>query len=77
MVNQMSELSRLLESKKAYARQWKVVWWTLGMAFAVSLITDGKTISKHPVLHLLMGAGLGLLLGLFFSRNQGKTNDAT
>jgi hypothetical protein len=67
----MSSLSRLLESRKTYAKQWKVLWWTLGMAFAVSLITDGKTVSKHPVPHLLMGAGLGLLLGLLFSRNVG------
>jgi hypothetical protein len=66
---QMSSLSRLLESRKTYAKQWKVVWWTLGMAFAVSLITDGKTVSPHPLLHLFMGAGLGLLLGLVFSRN--------
>jgi len=68
-MKQMSSLSRLLESRKTYAKQWKVVWWTLGMAFAVSLITDGKTISKHPVLHVLMGAGLGLILGFLFSRH--------
>jgi len=42
------------------------------MAVAVSLITDGKTVSpKHPVLHLLVGAGLGLLIGLLFSRKLG------
>jgi len=68
----MSSLSHLLESRKTYAKQWKVVWWTLGMAFAVSLITDGKAISEHPVLHVLMGAGLGLLLGFLFSRSLGE-----
>ena len=59
-----------LRIEKDLAKQWKVVWWTLGMAFAVPLITDGKAISEHPVLHLLMGAALGLLLSFSFSRNQ-------
>jgi hypothetical protein len=67
----MSSLARLLESRKTYAKQWKIVSWTLGMAFAVFLITDGKATSEHPVLHLLMGAALGLFLGFFVSRNIG------
>ena len=38
------------------------------MAVAVFLITDGKTISE--VQHLLIGAALGFVLGILFSRNQ-------
>ncbi len=66
----MSELTRLLESRKRYAKEWKIVGWTLGMAFAVFLITDGKTTSEHPFQHLLIGAALGFVLGFLFSRNQ-------
>jgi ElaB/YqjD/DUF883 family membrane-anchored ribosome-binding protein len=65
----MSELARFLESRKRYAKEWKIVSWTLGMALAVFLITDGKTTSEHPLQHLLIGAALGLALGFLFSRN--------
>jgi hypothetical protein len=65
----MSELTRFLESRKRYAKEWKIVIWTLGMALAVFLITDGKTTSEHPLRHLLIGAALGLALGFLFSRN--------
>ena len=41
------------------------------MTVGVFLITDGKSTSQHPVLHLLIGAALGLLLGFLFSRNLG------
>jgi len=61
-------LIRLTESRKIYAREWKIVWWTLGMTLAVFLITDGKATSEHPAQHLLIGASLGLLLGFLFSR---------
>jgi len=39
------------------------------MTIGVYLITDGKTISEHPLQHLLIGAAIGLLLGYVFSRN--------
>jgi ElaB/YqjD/DUF883 family membrane-anchored ribosome-binding protein len=39
------------------------------MTIGVYLFTDGKTISEHPLQHLLIGAALGLLLGYLFSRN--------
>jgi hypothetical protein len=38
----MSEIDRLLAEKKRFAKQWKIVGWTLGMAFVVWLITNGK-----------------------------------
>jgi ABC-type nitrate/sulfonate/bicarbonate transport system permease component len=65
----MSELTRLSESRKRYAKEWKIVSWTLGMALAVFLITDGKTTSKHALRHLLIGAALGFVLGLLFTWN--------
>ena len=36
------------------------------MTIGVYLITDGKAISEHPLQHLLIGAVLGLVLGLSF-----------
>jgi ElaB/YqjD/DUF883 family membrane-anchored ribosome-binding protein len=39
------------------------------MTIGVYLITDGKTISEHPLQHLVIGAALGLVLGYLFSRN--------
>jgi len=71
----MSELNRLAESRKRYAKEWKIVWWTLGMALAVYLITDGKTISEHPLRHLITGAALGFVLGFLVSQNL-KANSA-
>jgi ElaB/YqjD/DUF883 family membrane-anchored ribosome-binding protein len=65
----MSELTRLSESRKRYAKEWKIVSWTLGMTLAVFLITGGKATSEHPLQHLLIGAALGLVLGFLFSRN--------
>ena len=45
------------------------------MTIGVYLITDGKTISEHPLRHLLIGAALGLLFGYLFSGNfQAKTS---
>ena len=66
----MSELTRLLEARKRYAKQWKILGWTVGMTFGVFLITDGKTTSQHPLQHLLIGAALGLALGVVFSRSM-------
>ena len=65
----MSELTRLGGIEKRYAKEWKIVGWTFGMAFAVFLITDGKVTSEHPLQHLLIGAALGFVLGFLFSRN--------
>jgi ElaB/YqjD/DUF883 family membrane-anchored ribosome-binding protein len=71
----MSELSNLLNSRRKYSKEWKIVAWTLGMTIGVYLITDGKTISEHPLQRLLIGAALGLLLGYLFSRNlQAKSS---
>jgi len=61
-------LIQILESRKRFAKEWKIVWWTIGMMFAVHLITDGKTISDHPLEHLFIGAALGLVFGYLFSR---------
>jgi len=72
----MSELSRILESRKRYTKEWKILSWTLGMAFAVFLMTDGKVASEHPLQHLLIGAALGFVLGLLFSRNLKRESPA-
>jgi hypothetical protein len=48
----------------------KVVGWTLGMTAGLSLITDGKSESGHPWQHALIGASIGLIFGLIFSRGQ-------
>jgi ElaB/YqjD/DUF883 family membrane-anchored ribosome-binding protein len=75
-VKQLSELDRLLESRKRYIKEWKILGWTLGMAFAVFLITDGKVASEHPLQHLAIGAALGLVLGFVFSRNLKRERPA-
>jgi hypothetical protein len=64
-------LIRLIESRKIYARQWKIVWWTLGMTVGVYLIADGKSQSEHPLDHALIGAALGLLVGFCGDRTKG------
>jgi ElaB/YqjD/DUF883 family membrane-anchored ribosome-binding protein len=63
-----------MENEKRQAM--KDVDWTLGMAFAAFLIFDGKTTSEHPLQHLLIGAALGFVLGLLFSRNQKAKSQA-
>jgi len=70
----MSELSNLLNSRRKFSKEWKIVAWTLGMTIGVYLMTDGKTISEHPLQHLLTGAALGLLFGYLFSRNLQPKN---
>ena len=55
------------------AKLVKIVGWTLGTAVGVYLITDGKSQSEHPLEHVLIGAVIGLSLGIFFARNL-KTN---
>ena len=49
----------------------KIVGWTLGMTVGVFLITDGKGGSDHPWQHALIGAAIGLILGIIFSRKLG------
>jgi hypothetical protein len=51
------------------AKVFKVVAWTLGMAIGVYLITDGKSMSEHPLEHALIGASIGLVLGFLFARS--------
>jgi hypothetical protein len=53
------------------AKLLKILSWTLGMAIAVFLMTDGKVTSEHPLQHLLIGALLGFVLGAVFSRRVG------
>jgi hypothetical protein len=72
----MSELTRIVEWRTRNPKEWKIVRWTWGMAVAVFLITDGKVASEHPLQHLLIGAALGFVLGLLFSRNQKARSDA-
>ena len=72
----MSELTRIVQWRQRHAREWKVIEWTVGMAFAVFLITDGKVTSEHPLQHLLIGAALGFVLSLLFSRNLKRKSPA-
>lgn len=58
------------------AKILKIVAWTLGMTVGVYLITDGKSISEHPLKHALIGASIGLVLGFLFARNL-KPSKAT
>ena len=48
----------------------KIVGWTVGMALAVFLITDGKMETFHPLRHALIGAVIGLALGFTFAGNK-------
>jgi inner membrane protein involved in colicin E2 resistance len=66
----MPALNRIVEWRTRRAKEWKILDWTLGMAFAAFLVFDGKGISEHLLQHLLIGAALGLVLGFLFSRNQ-------
>ena len=52
----------------------KIVGWTLGMTVSVHLIWDGKGSSASEydqAQHALIGAAIGLILGIIFSRNLG------
>jgi hypothetical protein len=40
------------------------------MAVAAILIFDGKTVSNHWLVHLIIGAVVGFLMGCAFSRNH-------
>ena len=63
----MSELNRIVEWRTPrYATKWKIVDWTLGMAFAAFVIFDGKATSEHLLQHLLIGAALGFVLASSF-----------
>jgi hypothetical protein len=44
------------------------------MALGVYLITDGKSISEHPLEHALIGASIGLVLGFHFACNLKPRN---
>jgi len=48
---------------------FKIAAWALGMTLGVYLITDGKSVSEHPLEHALIGASIGLVLGFLFARN--------
>ena len=63
----MSELTRILASR--YAKQWRIVDWTLGMSFAAFLIFRWQGYFRTPFAALLIGAALGFVLGFLFSRN--------
>jgi len=49
----------------------KIVGWTLGMTLGVHLIFDGKVASAYEKEHALIGATIGLILGIIFSRKLG------
>jgi hypothetical protein len=59
------------------AKIFKIVAWTLGMTVGVYLITDGKSISEHPLKYALIGASIGLVLGFLFARNLKPRNANT
>jgi hypothetical protein len=69
-------LSQILESRKRFAKEWKIVGWTVGIMLGVYLTTDGRTISDHPfqLQHLLIGAALGFVLGYLFSQRLRDTD---
>jgi hypothetical protein len=73
----MSGLNHIVEWRTRRAKEWKIVDWTLGMAFAAFLAFDGKTISEHMLQHLLPGAALGFVLGFLFSRKQNAKGQTT
>jgi hypothetical protein len=50
----------------------KIVGWTLGTMVGVVLILDGKIASPHEWQHALIGAAIGLVLGIIFARNLGR-----
>jgi hypothetical protein len=58
-------IARVMEM--SYRQITKIIGWTGGMALAVFMIMDGKVESKHPWEHALIGAGIGLILGIIFA----------
>jgi hypothetical protein len=50
----------------SYRQITKIIGWTGGMALAVFMIMDGK-VESHPWEHALIGAGIGLILGIIFA----------
>jgi hypothetical protein len=65
----LEEFSAFRISESVRAKIFKIVAWTLGMMVGVYLITDGKSISEHPLEHALIGASIGLVLGCLFAWN--------
>jgi|SRR3974390_166491 len=61
----MSALKQILNARSTYARQWKIAWWTLGMAVGVFLITDGKTTLAVLSCICSLGPPLVFYWGLF------------
>jgi hypothetical protein len=72
----MTGLNGVVEWRTRRTNGWKIVDWTLGMAFAVFLVFEGKTIFEHLVQHLFFGAALGFILGFLFSRNWNAKSQA-
>jgi hypothetical protein len=54
------------------AKVVKIVAWTLGTMLGVHLILDGKVASPHEWQHALIGAAIGLVIGIIFARNLGR-----
>lgn len=65
----LPEINRLPAEKKGYAKAWKIVSWTFGMALVFWLVVNGKGDHENQIEHLLMGAAVGLVLGVLFTRN--------
>ena len=73
-VSPSSRHKRLGWCEDMKAKPIKILAWTLGMALGVYLITDGKTVSAHPLEHALIGAAIGAALGFLFSSRSATAN---
>ena len=69
-----SRLDALRSQKRMKAKLIKIIGWTVGVAVGVFLIVDGKMETFHPLRHALIGAAIGLVLGLIFSRKTKATS---
>jgi hypothetical protein len=50
------------------ARILTILFWFVFMGGAAFLIIDGKGAANHVTTEIVCGAGIGLVLGYFFSR---------
>ena len=68
-----SRRDALRSQKRMKAKLIKIIGWTVGVVVGVFLIVDGKMETFHPLRHALIGAAIGLVLGLIFSRKTKAT----
>jgi hypothetical protein len=69
----VSELTRLANGSRKYAREWKVTTWTLGVGFVFWVVADAKG-GSGQVEGILIGALLGFGCGLLVSRRLKRTS---